>query len=352
MLPEWSQHVWVHSSKGLKLDARATQARWVGYDANSMHAHHVYWPDTKRVSVECNVKFVSPTITVHSPPPSYTTATAPATARGTAAPQPPQAPPAPAPAPPTLPPAQLPPPVPGRPGSAPPLTTPSLLPPAVLPLPAQPPSEGASQEEQEVTRLIKPTQPTRKSTRVTKPSQYLRRLEAGEGTTGEEMADYVFSADFDNLIAKAIMDAEADPRTLAEAQSRSDWLRWKEAMDRKMSTLKKAGTWSTVPRPSNKNIIGSKWVFRVKRKADRSVDKYKARLVARGFTQVYGVDYLLLSPLSLNWPVSASFLPSLRASIGTSRVSTSMVRTSTANWTRMKKLICIRHPFTTVTGVP
>jgi len=135
--------------------------------------------------------------------------------------------------------------------------------------------------------------------RVTKPSQYLRRLEAGEGTTGEEMADYVFSADFDNLIAEAIMDVEADPRTLAEARSRSDWLRWKEAMDRELSTLEKAGTWCTVPRPSDKNIVGSKWVFRIKRKADGSVDKYKARLVARGFTQVYGVDYFVtFSPVA------------------------------------------------------
>ncbi len=62
-------------------------------------------------------------------------------------------------------------------------------------------------------------------------------------------------------------------------------------MDKEISTLEQAGTWSTIPRPANKNIIGSKWVFRIKRKADGTIDKYKARLVARGFTQIYGVDY-------------------------------------------------------------
>ena len=62
-------------------------------------------------------------------------------------------------------------------------------------------------------------------------------------------------------------------------------------MDRELATLERAGTWITVPRLSGKNIVGSKWVFRVKCKADGSVDKYKARLVARGFTQIYGVDY-------------------------------------------------------------
>jgi len=62
-------------------------------------------------------------------------------------------------------------------------------------------------------------------------------------------------------------------------------------MDRELATLEKAKTWSTVPRPPDKNVVGSKWVFRIKCKADGSIEKYKARLVARRFTQVYGVDY-------------------------------------------------------------
>jgi len=126
---------------------------------------------------------------------------------------------------------------------------------------------------------------------VSKPSQYIRQLEAGEGTTGGEFSDCVFSAGFDDIIAAAIMDADANLKTLVEARSRSDWLRWKEAMDCEMTTLERAGTWSTVPRPSGKNIVGLKWVFHVKRKADGSVDKYKAQLITRGFTQIYGVDY-------------------------------------------------------------
>jgi hypothetical protein len=55
--------------------------------------------------------------------------------------------------------------------------------------------------------------------------------------------------------------------------------------------LECSGTWSTFSRPEGKNIVGSKWVYRIKRKSDNTVDKYKARLVARGFTQIYGVDY-------------------------------------------------------------
>lgn len=55
-------------------------------------------------------------------------------------------------------------------------------------------------------------------------------------------------------------------------------------MDKEIDTLERAGTWTTVTRPTGKNIVGSKWVFRIKRKSDGTVDKYEARLVARGFT--------------------------------------------------------------------
>src|SRR6267142_2793498 len=62
-------------------------------------------------------------------------------------------------------------------------------------------------------------------------------------------------------------------------------------MDCKIGLLKHAGTWTTVPHLPGRNIVRCKWVFCLKRKADGSVDKYKACLVARGFTQIYGVDY-------------------------------------------------------------
>lgn len=47
-----------------------------------------------------------------------------------------------------------------------------------------------------------------------------------------------------------------------------------------------------VKRPSNKNVVGVKWLYRLKTDAKGSVVRYKARLVAKGFTQQYGVNYL------------------------------------------------------------
>ena len=53
-----------------------------------------------------------------------------------------------------------------------------------------------------------------------------------------------------------------------------------------------AHTWKVVSQPLDKNIIRSKWVFYIKQNTDGSLEKYKAQLIARGFTQIYRVDYL------------------------------------------------------------
>ncbi|GJS34280.1 retrovirus-related pol polyprotein from transposon RE1 [Tanacetum coccineum] len=65
-----------------------------------------------------------------------------------------------------------------------------------------------------------------------------------------------------------------------------------QAMHDEMIALQQNGTWILVPRPSDTNVVGSKWVFHTKYHSDGSVERFKARLVAQGFTQVSGLDYL------------------------------------------------------------
>jgi hypothetical protein len=105
-------------------------------------------------------------------------------------------------------------------------------------------------------------------------------------------ADTAFYVDIEEAAAAAVQAAGGDLKSLHEAQSHSNWRSWKEVMDRELSTLQQAGTWETVPCPTDKNVVDCKWVYRTKYLADGTIDKHKARLVARGFTQVYGVDYL------------------------------------------------------------
>jgi hypothetical protein len=62
-------------------------------------------------------------------------------------------------------------------------------------------------------------------------------------------------------------------------------------MDAEICALLKNDTWHLVPPRADLNIIDCKWVFKIKRKPDGSVDRYEARLVAKWFKQQYGVDY-------------------------------------------------------------
>ncbi|CAL2245419.1 unnamed protein product [Prunus armeniaca] len=66
---------------------------------------------------------------------------------------------------------------------------------------------------------------------------------------------------------------------------------WVKAMHEELEALQMQGTWSLVPCPSRKNIVGSKWIYKIKRNADGSIARYKARLVAQGFSQQQGLDF-------------------------------------------------------------
>jgi hypothetical protein len=53
----------------------------------------------------------------------------------------------------------------------------------------------------------------------------------------------------------------------------------------------KTSTWHLVDLPGGKSAIGCKRVYKIKTRSDDIVDRYKARLIAKGFTQEYGIDY-------------------------------------------------------------
>lgn len=67
---------------------------------------------------------------------------------------------------------------------------------------------------------------------------------------------------------------------------------WVQAMHTKLQAHQHNNTWDIVPLPVGKKTVGCKWVYKVKLKADGSLERYKARIVAKGYTQEYGVDFL------------------------------------------------------------
>lgn len=62
-------------------------------------------------------------------------------------------------------------------------------------------------------------------------------------------------------------------------------------MQQEIQALEENNTWSLEPLPVGKKLVGCRWVYKIKHKANGEIDKYKARLVLKGFTQVEGEDF-------------------------------------------------------------
>ncbi|KAI3673709.1 hypothetical protein L6452_39837 [Arctium lappa] len=67
--------------------------------------------------------------------------------------------------------------------------------------------------------------------------------------------------------------------------------KWMAAMHEELQALQQNQNWTLVPRPSSTNTVGSKWVYRIKYHSDGAIERYKARLVAQGYTQIPSLDY-------------------------------------------------------------
>jgi hypothetical protein len=62
-------------------------------------------------------------------------------------------------------------------------------------------------------------------------------------------------------------------------------------MDEKLSTLHKTNTWNLVPLPPGKSVDGCHWVYKININTDGFIERYKARVVVKGYSQQYGMDY-------------------------------------------------------------
>jgi hypothetical protein len=84
----------------------------------------------------------------------------------------------------------------------------------------------------------------------------------------------------DGSVCYGLLTTSSEPRDHREALTD---LKWKKEMDSEFDALLKNGTWRLVSPKKGANVIDCKWVYKIKRKDDSSIDRYKARLVVKGF---------------------------------------------------------------------
>jgi hypothetical protein len=103
-----------------------------------------------------------------------------------------------------------------------------------------------------------------------------------EGTTRQVKRPNPFSS-YTALMCDLL---EEEPTCFEEAIQRKEWA---DAMTEEYQSIMKNEVWEIVPKPKNKDVVSSRWLFKIKHAADGSIEKYKARFGAHGFSQKEGV---------------------------------------------------------------
>ncbi|MCO5597580.1 hypothetical protein L7F22_051659 [Adiantum nelumboides] len=96
-----------------------------------------------------------------------------------------------------------------------------------------------------------------------------------------------YTSDCYALAVSSLHDVEK-PLSLDEAQNSKNWM---AAMQSKFDALIENETWTLCDLPLGKKAIGTKWVYKLKRKPDGEIDRYKALVVAKGYAQQKVIDY-------------------------------------------------------------
>jgi Reverse transcriptase (RNA-dependent DNA polymerase) len=90
-------------------------------------------------------------------------------------------------------------------------------------------------------------------------------------------------------LVTAVHEDMGIPRTYKEAMKKPE--AWRPSIDREMAKMQEHGVWTLVEAPADANIVDSKWHYVLKFNSNGDIVDHKSHLVAKGFTQVHGVDY-------------------------------------------------------------
>ncbi|CAI7891552.1 unnamed protein product [Closterium sp. NIES-53] len=89
----------------------------------------------------------------------------------------------------------------------------------------------------------------------------------------------------------SLVEMPGEPVTLKEALESCDAEEWKKAIESELKSIEENGTWELVELPEGRKAITSKWLFKIKSDADGQIERYKSRLLVKGYKQKEKVDY-------------------------------------------------------------
>ncbi len=90
---------------------------------------------------------------------------------------------------------------------------------------------------------------------------------------------------------RPLQSMPSTPSSYKQAITSSDAEFWIKAMQEEYNALLANGTFILVPLPKGSNAVGARWLYKIKQRADGTVERYKARWVAKGYSQQFGIDY-------------------------------------------------------------
>ena len=136
----------------------------------------------------------------------------------------------------------------------------------------------------------------KRSTRQRKMPMYLHDFHTSSIHTNHVSTNYPvynfvsyksLSTDFKKFVF--VVSSHMEPQSYAEASKHPCW---QQAMKEELDALETNHTWITTSLPLGKTTIGCRWIYKIKRKSDGTIERYKVRLVAKGYTQLEGLDFL------------------------------------------------------------
>ncbi|CAM8965547.1 unnamed protein product [Rhodiola kirilowii] len=153
-------------------------------------------------------------------------------------------------------------------------------------------SEDSSDPPATSNPIHEPVIPLRKSVRSHKPPAWQKDYVVGSSyKTSPHSINKVLSYDHCSPAHKHFLGQvtlHKEPKTYSQAIKNP---LWEAAMNKEIQALEHNNTWSIAALPPHAHAIDCKWIFRIKYNSDGTIERYKARVVAKGYTQVEGIDY-------------------------------------------------------------